>query len=87
MMFKVTSRKPGKKHVSPPNSNKKDHNPPSNTHLNPDTLKMRRKKAPRMMERRETMSRAVEMTRKNKKETMIVTGIRLRSCRDSRRSS
>jgi hypothetical protein len=86
MMFKVTSRKPGKKPVSPPNSNKNDHNPPSNTHLNPDPLKMRRKRAPRMMERRETMLRAVE-TRKNKKETMIVTGIRLRSCRDSRRSS
>jgi hypothetical protein len=54
MKFKVTSRKPGKKPVSPPNSNKNDHNPPSNSHLNPDPLKMRRKKAPRMMERRET---------------------------------
>jgi hypothetical protein len=86
MKFKATSRKPGKKPVSPPNSNKNDHNPPSNTHLNPDTLKMRRKRALRMMERREMMSRAVE-TRKNKKETMIVTGIRSRSCRDSRRSS
>jgi hypothetical protein len=87
MKFKVTYKKPGKKPVSPPSSNKNDHNPPSNTHLNPDPLKMRRKRAPRMMERRETMSRAVEMTRKNKKEMMIVTGIRLRSCRDSRRSS
>jgi hypothetical protein len=85
MMFKVTSKNPGKKTVSPPNSNKNDHNPPSNNHLNPDPLKMRRKRAPRMMERIETMSRAVE-TRKSKKE-MIVTGIRLRSCRDSRRSS
>jgi hypothetical protein len=54
MKFKATSRKPGKKTVSPPNSNKNDHNPPSNSHLNPDTLKMRRKRAPRMMERRET---------------------------------
>jgi hypothetical protein len=86
MNFKVTSKKPGKKPVSPPSSNKNDHNPPSNTHLNPDPLKMRRKRAPRMMERIETMPKAVE-TRKNKKETMIVTGIRLRSCRDSRRSS
>ena len=87
MKFKVIYRKAGKKLVYLPSSNKKDHNPPSNN-LKPDTNPIKkRKRALRMMVKRETRSRAVEMTRKNKKEMTIVTGIRLRNCRDSRRSS